>query len=135
MAQRPAVYFWYGATSFVTLVLLLVRIPLGTFNQQTALDAFAHVVLPATVAPVLYGLLRERVSRSAAVPSFTWLVPIVAGGSAGELLWELFEFAVDRSFGTAWQVSGTDTVIDIASAVIGTLVGGWLFVRLQRRRP
>ncbi len=122
-------YKLFAAITFVMLFLLLIRVPLGTFNNSSAIDTIAHFVLPATAAPLLYALLqRYRILLS---PTFVGkFLSIVLIGIAGEALWEIIEFTVDSAFNLGWQLGNADTMRDIILAAVGTPLGAYFFLKL-----
>jgi hypothetical protein len=122
-------YRTFAIIFLVMLVSLLLRIPLGTFNQNSLLDTVAHFVLPATGGPLLYAALRNaKVYQSSR--GVGALVMIVTLGVTAEACWEVVEFVVDSLFGLHWQVDNTDTMHDLMSAFAGTIVGGFVFLKV-----
>lgn len=108
------------------LGILLLRIPLGTFNDPSMLDTIAHFVLPATAAPLIVAIFQASSLLPYLRPAAFALVSTMVG-VASEALWEIVEFAIDSQFNTVWQLSNTDTMTDIILAVIGALTGTLLF--------
>lgn len=118
---------------FVMLAIMLARIPLGDFNNRSPLDTLAHLVLPAVTAPLAYVLMVEMGFlprlRVGAV-----LLMIFMLGVSSEAMWEVMEFCLDSIFGMQWQIDNTDTMSDIIMAVIGSLVGGAVFVKFYDKK-
>lgn len=114
-------------------VALLARIPAGTFNDSSLLDTIAHFVLPATGTPLLYIIL-ERLQLFPEMARSSKFFVILALGITSAVLWEIFEFSVDRAFGTDWQLSNTDTMTDLILGLIGTLVGTGIFMKVYRNK-
>lgn len=115
----------------VTLLVLLARIPLGTFSQATDLDTLAHFVLPFSGAPLAFALLR-RAAFLPVLSAAATVACILLIGTVLEVGWEIVEFAVDLSLGLNWQLSNADTMIDLILAVAGSACGGYLFIKLYQ---
>ena len=115
----------------VMLVVLLTRIPLGTFSQASHLDTLAHFVLPFSGAPLLFALLRRAVFLPVLSTGAT-IVCILLLGIALEVGWEVIEFSLDLTLNWNWQPSNADTMVDLILAVIGSSCGGYVFIKLCR---
>jgi hypothetical protein len=126
----------YKFFTYVFLVmtgLLLLRVPLGTFNVDSRLDTIGHFVLPATGAPLLLLMLQEaKFLPGVKTAPFIFMTFLL--GVTIEALWEIFEFSVDVFFNQNWQPGAADTMLDIISAVCGSLVGGLLFTKIYRSK-
>lgn len=120
--------FSYAAVTI--LFLLLIRIPFGTFNEGSSIDTFAHFALPLFAAPLLYAWLRRLNYLPGAEHNRGQILLVVLLGVSAEVIWEIFEFGVDRAFGLQWQIDNTDTMHDLMLAVIGSLAGGCLYTRV-----
>lgn len=108
------------------LLILLIRIPLGTFNQASYLDTIGHFILPAVGAPILFVLLSiTEVIHVAYKKQALFLIFLL--GIAAEVLWEVFEFTVDNLTNLHWQLSNSDTMVDILLAVTGSLCGAIVY--------
>ena len=126
-------YKAFTAILLVTLFLLLIRIPLGTFNNTSWIDAVGHIVLPGVGTALIYAWLVEctylpKLSMKKIV-LFCLLL-----GTGLEVGWEIIEFGVDQTFGLSWQLDNTDTMIDLISAVLGSTIAATIFVWIHRSR-
>lgn len=118
---------------FGTVLVSWARIPMGTFNEASTIDAVSHVILPASGAPLALALLTAKgAHRHLGIHTAAFSILLL--GATGSVLWEIFEFVVDAVFGLNWQVDNLDTMSDLIAGVLGSLVGGWLFIRAKDRR-
>jgi hypothetical protein len=131
--QVITLYYPFSITLLVVLFLLLIRIPLGTFNDTSIIDTIGHFTLPATGAPLVYALL-VKTSFLPYLKVHAALLIMILLGTTMEAFWEIFEFCIDLIFPWHWQLSNQDTMIDIILAVVGSLIGGLLFYCLYLRR-
>ncbi len=118
----------FAAIVFIIVLVSLIRIPLGTFNQGSTIDTISHFALPAFGAPLLYALL-TRLRHLPVLKNPGVLLMIVLIGVSTEVVWEIFEFNVDSLFGLQWQVSNTDTMHDVILAVVGSFIGGYIYLK------
>lgn len=123
----------YAAIFLSWNMILLARIPLGTFNDSSVLDVIAHFVLPATGTPLLYLVLEQIKLMPAMARTGELLVTIMLGVSLA-VLWEIFEFTVDRTFGTDWQLNNMDTMTDLILGLLGTIFGTVVFMRIYKSK-
>lgn len=127
-----AQYRLFTAVLVIVLILVLIRIPLGTFNYPSFIDTVAHALLPLSAAPLVFAMLRQ----SGFLPHLSTrgsIFLILLIGTMLEVIWEMIEFVVDISLGLNWQLSNTDTMIDLILAVAGSLCGGYLLIKLYAR--
>lgn len=122
---------YFLAVFCLMTILLLVRIPMGTFNESSYLDTIGHFLLPASGAPLVYAVM-SRTGAAAFIRSRKAILAIILTGTILELAWELLEFGIDHQFGLNWQPSTIDTLVDIGLAIIGSAAGGWAYVRHHR---
>lgn len=133
MTHIATILVSYKAFSYVFLlmtVLLLSRIPMGTFNTPSHLDTIGHFVLVATGAPLMMALLTAYKTLPALSSTTHYIFVTSLLGISLEVIWEIFEFTIDALFGLSWQLSNTDTMIDILLGVVGAVAGAMVFVRL-----
>lgn len=117
----------------VMLFLLLIRIPLGTFNYPAFIDTIAHFVLPAVSAPLIAELfIKLRYLPLLGGRSLLLIIVLVALGV--EVIWEIFEYFIDVMLQLNWQLSNADTMMDIMLSITGGIVGGYIFLKLYRNR-
>jgi len=117
----------------VMLFLLLIRIPLGTFNYPSFIDTVAHFVLPAVSAPLIAELLiKLRYLPLLGGRSLLLIIVLVALGV--EVIWEIFEYFIDVTLQLNWQLSNADTMMDIILSITGGIVGGYIFLKLYGNR-
>lgn len=127
-----AQYRLFTAVLVIVLILVLIRIPLGTFNYPSFIDTLAHFLLPLSAAPLVFAMLRQsRFLPHLSTRGSIFLILLI--GTMLEVIWEMIEFVVDISLGWNWQLSNTDTMIDLTLAVAGSLCGGYLFAKLYAR--
>lgn len=108
------------------LLTLLIRIPLGTFNQASYIDTIGHFILPAVGAPILFVFLTiTEVIHVAYKNQALFLILLL--GIAAEVLWEVFEFTVEGLTGVQWQLSNSDTMVDIILGITGSLTGAIVY--------
>lgn len=122
----------YNGIFIASVVILLARIPLGTFNDSSILDTIAHFVLPATGTPVLY----QALEKSKHLPSATYgskLFIMVLLGVTLAVVWEIFELSVDMLFGTNWQLNNIDTMTDLMLGLAGSMLGSLIYLHLSER--
>lgn len=127
-------YKLFTAIMATTLFLLLIRLPLGTFNYPSYVDTVAHFVLPAVSAPLIVELL----VKLRYLPQFTnksRLLIYLLVATVAEVVWEIVEYCVDLTFKWSWQLSNADTMIDLILAVGGGIVGGYIFIKLYHFKP
>jgi hypothetical protein len=107
---------------------------LGVYDSFAMFDDLVHFTLPMLTAPVLYiALARLEVvpdpRDETHVQHYTGIFVVTAAlGVTIGALWELVEWAADTWFGTQLQLGNTDTVGDVLSDSIGSLVGAALLV-------
>lgn len=118
----------FAAIVCVTLLLSLIRIPLGTFNEGSVIDTLSHFLLPAFGTPLLFALLTQ-LNYLPPMKNPGILTLILLMGVMGAVAWEIFEFNVDWFFNLQWQVSNADTMYDLILAVLGSLLGGFIYLR------
>ena len=110
------------------LFILLIRVPLGTFSQASALDPIAHFILPALSGVLLFAVLvRSKFLPPTAQAGSVFMVIIL--GVFVEVLWEIFEYIVDLTLHLGWQLGNSDTMADLILAVIGSAIGGLVLVK------
>lgn len=126
----------YKAFSSVLVVmtgLLLIRVPLGTFDMPSLLDVIGHFVMVAAGAPLVMQLLINKGFLPEMTAAHRAMVTIMLGITL-EVLWEILEFCSDLTFGLSWQPSNTDTMLDISLGVAGATVGALLFAKLYAQK-
>jgi hypothetical protein len=113
-------------------------IAFGGVGGAAADSAVEHFVLPAAVAPVLLGVVRQ--SGVIAVPGSLGgrrdvvIVAVVAGLTlALGTVWELVEYGSDAVFGTNMSPGYDDTIHDLIADTAGALTGAVLAVRFWPR--
>ncbi|MEM0449911.1 MAG: hypothetical protein QW520_08845 [Methanomassiliicoccales archaeon] len=89
-------------------------------------DKLMHVMTAVIVsAIVIMGLMvTERYSKNIRVPAFWIPFFVVIMVMACGVCWEIFEFLIDKSFGTNMQHSLQDTTMDLITDLIGGVIGG-----------
>ncbi len=125
-------YKIYSSVFILLLIVLSARIPLGTFNDVSAIDSVAHFVLPATGTPLLYFIL-EQSRLLPAMKNRSRLIVMFLLGVTLAVLWEIFELSVDLIFDTNWQRSNADTMSDLILGAFGTLLGSALFIKVYNK--
>lgn len=123
-------YKWFSIPFMVMVLLLLSRIPLGTFNDPSALDVLGHFVMVATGTPLLMILMIGGRLLPTLKSAAHYIVVTSLLGISLEVIWEIFEFIIDASFQVSWQVSNSDTMADIILGVVGAVVGAAMFVKI-----
>lgn len=115
----------------LTLLFQIVGMFLGIFIPGLHLDKVVHFLLPATGAPLLYALL---ISWNVLKPLGTagTLLIIFCLGVTAESIWELIEFVIDLTTVYSLQYTLRGTILDMLMAVLGSLVGGFFFLRAQK---
>lgn len=95
-------------------------------------DKAAHLVTTAGMVAVLPVFLPEarRVLRDA--PRTFWMLLVGAGSTLG-IIWETYEWGVDRYLLAQRTMSVGDTVTDLIADVAGAMFGAWLGVAWTRR--
>ncbi len=88
-----------------------------------------HVVVGAILAAVVYGLARSKRLR---LPEWAALAVAVGIVSTAEIVLELVEYPLMYS-GTFHDSAYYDTLADLASSVVGALIGAAIAVPLARR--
>lgn len=103
---------------------------MGTFNIPSHLDVIGHFVLVAAGAPLAmaFATAYKLLPRFESTTHYVLVTSLL--GISLEVLWEIFEFMIDVSFGLSWQLSNADTMIDLLLGVIGAVAGALVFVRL-----
>ncbi len=94
----------------------------------------SHFALPAFGAPLLYALL-VRLGHLSRLKNSRLMLTILLIGVSTEIIWEIFEFNVDWFFGLEWQPSHADTLYDFMLAVIGSIFGGYLYLKAYAAAP
>lgn len=148
-----ALALFLGLLTTLTLLARLVNLPrlydlcftaamafqgfgevLGLYDRVPVFDDVVHVTLPLLTAPVLYiGLARldvvpdprDETHLEHYIGIFT--VTAALGVTVGAL-WEIVEWRSDAWLGTHLQVDNQDTVVDLLSDTVGSLVGAALLV-------
>lgn len=124
-------YKWFSAVFIVMIVLLLSRIPMGTFNNPSTLDIFGHFVLVATGAPLLIMPFMHYKLIPHAISPFHFMLLTTLLGITLAVVWEIIEFVIDMLFGLSWQLSNSDTMTDIILGVFGAVFGAIIFVKMH----
>lgn len=126
-------YRLFTTVIVIALFLLLIRIPLGTFNYPSFIDTIGHFVLPAVSAPLITELL-IKLRYLPALNSKGLLLIVVLIATSVEVIWEIFEYCIDVILGWNWQLSNADTMMDIILSITGGIVGGYIFLKIYRNR-
>lgn len=106
----------------------------GYYDRIPVFDDIVHVTLPLLTAPVLYiGLARLEVvpdpRDETHLRHYLGIFTVTAAlGVTLGALWEIVEWRSDAWLGTDLQVSNADTVGDLLSDTVGSLVGAALLV-------
>ena len=107
---------------------------LGYYDRLPVFDDVVHVTLPLLTAPVLYIALarldvvpdpRDETHLQHYVGIFTVTAAL---GIALGALWEIVEWRSDAWLGTDLQIGNEDTVVDLLSDTVGSLIGASLLV-------
>ena len=148
-----ALALFLGLLTALTLLARLVNLPrlydlcftaamvfqglgeaLGVYDEVPVFDDVVHVTLPLLTAPVVYiGLARLDVVPDPRDETHLehylgiFVVTVALGITLGAL-WEIVEWRSDAWLGTDLQVDNDDTVSDLVSDSIGSLVGAALLV-------
>ena len=113
--------FIAGFAIFVVATLLLGEIRLF-YARFPLWDYTMHTV--AGIAFAAFGALPARALKVPPVLLFAFLFGTTCG-----VVWEIFEYAVDTTFGIDTQTDLTDTMHDLICNTAGSAVGAWLGAR------
>lgn len=108
------------------LTILGVLAPFSLYYYETDWwDKLMHVLTTVIIAAIVVMALMvvETYSKSIRVPSrwtpfFVFILVMMVG-----VTWEVFEFLIDKTFGTNMQHSLQDTTVDLATDLVGALIG------------
>jgi hypothetical protein len=109
-------------------------------------DNTVHIMLPASLAPILYiGFSRLDVvpdpsQRAGATSELVGMALItMCLGVTAASFYEIYEWVVDHWFGQHLFIGETDTITDLADGFLGAAIGGafialWAMLRYTSRR-
>lgn len=110
------------------------------YRQIDQFDVVVHVLTPGSLAAVAYFVLvRARLlppARGAAPALRPWAptVWVVVVGTTAAVVWEFYERVMEHLSPASMRVGYTDTVIDLAAGMTGSLVAGALVAAWGRRQ-
>jgi hypothetical protein len=119
---------------------------LHLFSEFWWYDNTVHILLPASLAPILYIAFArldivpdpaDRVGSSSEVVGMM-LITLCLGVTAASF-YEIYEWVVDHWFGQHLFIGETDTITDLADGFLGAGIGGiliavWALARYTSRR-
>ncbi|AMW14580.1 hypothetical protein A4E84_36970 [Streptomyces qaidamensis] len=107
------------------------------YRRVAELDALVHFLLTATGSVVaFFALLRIGGPPlwDAAAEARWWVIVVLVGmaGTVGAVLWEMYEWVVERIAPGSMRVGYTDTLADVAVGMVGALLAGLVFSLVSR---
>lgn len=111
------------------------------YRQIVFADEVIHVLTPGSLAAAAYFLLAHlRVMPDAdesrrALRDWTPVLWVTLTGVAAAVLWEFYEWVVEQFSPKGMHVGYTDTVVDLAAGMLGSLIAGVLVLHWARKHP
>jgi hypothetical protein len=110
------------------------------FEHYRYYDKFVHTLMPIFGAPLLF-LMFWRLNvfydpKQDNRPHNFWRLFIITAalGVVAAVCWEIIEFSSDQFLHTGLQQNNTDTMTDLITSGVGSLVGGSLAIKLFARK-
>ncbi len=131
------------AVSFFSLVSLYIGRSFHLYRTVPYFDKSMHFLygmMFTIIGLIVFFRANQTQSQKLTVRSAFIIVYLIGFAMTCSFIWELFEFACDRLFGSdmqAWQAGGisglTDTIADLLSDFMGALLAASLIGRDLRR--
>lgn len=132
--SRPVVFI--GIPIFIFIMHFVTWLA-GAYDVIPHFDVFMHIAGGALSALTLVGAFSFAVERHWLARPEPVVFALLVVGLTGIVTigWELFEFMVDTLFGTWWQYSIGDTIMDQLLGVLGAIPVALMLLRRPASNP
>lgn len=93
-----------------------------------------HFFMQLFGSPLLYLLIASPKARQITRSVGGVIFAVFLYGATAAVLWEIFEFIIEPITSDVWQISNTDTMLDLIAGICGSLVGGAILSLKLRRK-